>query len=162
MIECGDDRISQVPGRPQSSVCTCSSTPTRRSFQTRDAEASFSESPHGPRSGKCKGSRIEEFRSSITWLSDWLSTLRRVRYLTRRKTRFWPLVRRYQTGFSPAGSLSKVSDSITFHHPPSPSFLAQSLILCLPIIPPLVWPRSFFPSIMLSPQEERDDVKDLL
>ena len=29
-FNCGNDRISQVPGRPQSSVCTCSSTPARR------------------------------------------------------------------------------------------------------------------------------------
>ena len=43
------------------------------------------------------------FRRSIAWLSDSLSTLRRVRYLPRRKTRFRPLVRRYRTGFPPAG-----------------------------------------------------------
>jgi len=68
---------------------------------------SFSEPPRGPHSGNDRGSHSEDFRSSITWLSDWLSTLRRVRYLTRRKTRFWPLVKRYQTGFSPAGSIIK-------------------------------------------------------
>ena len=49
------------------------------------------------------------FRRSIAWLSDSLSTLRRARYLPRRKSRFRPLVRRYRTGFRPAGFLRKVS-----------------------------------------------------
>jgi len=48
---------------------------------------------------------------------------------TQRKTHFRLLVRCYRAGFSPAGSRSKVSDSITFHLPPSPSFLAQSPFL---------------------------------
>ncbi len=43
------------------------------------------------------------FRRSIAWLSDSLFTLRRASYPTRRKTRFRPLVRRYRTGFPPAG-----------------------------------------------------------
>ncbi len=86
---------------------------------------------------RTKALTLKYFRSSITGLSDWLSTLRRVRYLTRRKTRFWPLVKRYQTGFPPAGSRSKVSDSLTCHLPPSPSFLAQT-----PFLFPLLF--SFF------------------
>ena len=42
------------------------------------------------------------FRRSIASLSDSLPTLRRGRYLPRRKTRFQLLVRLYWTGFSPA------------------------------------------------------------
>ena len=67
------------------------------------------------------------FRSSVTWLSDLLSTLRSDRYQSQRKTRFWPLVRRCQPGFPPGGSLTKVSDFNSHrYHPPLPSFLAQS------------------------------------
>jgi hypothetical protein len=43
------------------------------------------------------------FRRSIAWHSDWLSTLRRPGCPVPRKTRFRPLVRRYRTGFPPAG-----------------------------------------------------------
>lgn len=70
-----------------------------------------------------------DLRSSITWLSDSLSTLRHVRYLTQRKTRFRPSVKRYRTGFPPAGSQSKVSNSHHVNLPPPPSFLAQSPFL---------------------------------
>lgn len=56
----------------------------------------------GPWSSKGRGSCDWVFRRSIAWLSDSLFTLRRVRYLTRRKTRFQLLVRLYWTGFSPA------------------------------------------------------------
>ena len=54
----------------------------------------------------CEKQRLPRkvFRRSIAWLSDSLSTLRRVSYPTRRKTRFQPLVRRYWTGFDPQGS----------------------------------------------------------
>jgi len=74
-------------------------------------------------------SRGQDFRSSITWLSDSLSTLRHAGYLTQRKTRFRPLVKRYRTGFPPAGSQSKVSNSHHVNPPPPPSFLAQSPFL---------------------------------
>ena len=81
--------------------------PLRRELQRR---------PHG------------NFRSSVTWLSDLLSTLRSDRYRPQCKTRFWPLVKRYQPGFTPDGSLPKVSDFNSHrYHPPSPSGLAQSL-----------------------------------
>ncbi len=52
----------------------------------------------------CEQQRLPRkvFRRSIAWLSDWLSTHHRVRYLPQRKTRFRPLVRRYRTGFPPA------------------------------------------------------------
>ena len=56
----------------------------------------------GPWSSKGRGSRDWVFRRSIAWLSDSLFTLRRVRYRTRRKTRFQLLVRLYWTGFTPA------------------------------------------------------------
>src|SRR5262249_5967010 len=47
---------------------------------------------------------------SIAGLSDSLSTLRRLGYPSRRKTRIQPLVRRYWTGFPPAGLQRKVSE----------------------------------------------------
>ena len=66
------------------------------------------------------------FRSSIAWLSDSLSTHRRVRYLPRRKTRFRPLVRRYRTGFPPARFLRKVSKLHPYISSPFPKLcLAQ-------------------------------------
>src|SRR4051812_34477258 len=43
-----------------------------------------------------------------------------------RTTRFRPLVRRYRTGFPPAGFHRKVSKLCPTSHPPFPSFLAQS------------------------------------
>jgi hypothetical protein len=46
----------------------------------------------------------------------------------RRKTRFQPLVRRYWTGFSPAGFLRKVSECFLTSHPPFPSFAWRNLI----------------------------------
>jgi hypothetical protein len=54
------------------------------------------------------------FRSSIAWLSDWLSTLRSGGRPAPRKTRFRPLVRRYRTGFPPARFQRKVSDQLPF------------------------------------------------
>jgi hypothetical protein len=53
----------------------------------------------------CEQQRLPRkvFRRSIAWLSDSLSTLRSAGYPTPRKTRFRPLVRRYRTGFPPAG-----------------------------------------------------------
>jgi len=127
-ISCGDDRISQVPGQPQLSVCSCSSTPARwfaPDLVTLGASV-FGATTWPLLRERQRLSQNENLRSSITWLSDWLSTLRHVRYLTQRKTRFRPLVRRYRTGFPPAGSQSKVSNSRHVNPPPPPSFLAQS------------------------------------
>jgi hypothetical protein len=93
----GNNRISQVPGEPLSSVCH---VPNRRRqdclHQTNKVQQ------RGPWSSKGKGSHDWVFRRSIAWLSDSLFTLRRDRYLTRRKTRFQLLVKLYWTGFSPA------------------------------------------------------------
>src|SRR5262249_32852168 len=54
----------------------------------------------------CEKQRLPRkvFRRSIAWLSDSRSTLRRLGYPSRRKTRFQPLVRRYWAGFYPQGS----------------------------------------------------------
>ena len=72
----GDDRISQVPGEPQLSVCTCSN-PTPAGLLAPDHTVQ----QRGPWSSKGKGSHDWVFRRSIAWLSDSLSTLRRGRYL---------------------------------------------------------------------------------
>ena len=72
----GNDRISQVPGEPRLSVCTCSN-PTPAGLLAPDHYSAAAwplvcEKQRLPRMG---------FRRSIAWLSDSLSTLRRVRYL---------------------------------------------------------------------------------
>jgi len=79
------------------SVCTCSK-PTPAGLLAPDHIVQ----QRGPWSSQGKGSHDWVFRRSIAWLSDSLFTLRRDRYLTRRKTRFQLLVRLYWTGFSPA------------------------------------------------------------
>ena len=93
----GNDRISQVPGEPQLSVCTCSN-PTPAGLLAPDHYGAAA----WPLVFQKQRLPRKVFRSSIAWLSDSLSTLRRASYPTRRKTRFRPLVRRYRTGFPPA------------------------------------------------------------
>jgi hypothetical protein len=117
----GDDRISQVPGEPQLSVCTCSH-PTPAGLLAPDHYRAAT----WPLVFQKQRLPRKVFRSSIAWLSDSLSTLRRVRYLPQRKTRFRPLVRRYRTGFPPAGFLRKVSDLLPYISSPFPKLcLAQ-------------------------------------
>src|SRR5262249_5288086 len=62
----------------------------------------------------CEKQRLPRkvFRRSIAGLSDSRSTLRRLGHPSRRKTRFQPLVRRYWTGFPPAGLRWKVSECL--------------------------------------------------
>src|SRR5262245_49047527 len=97
-IRRGDDRTSQVPGDPRWPVCRVQSTPAGRRSPDRYSAAAWPL--------VCVKQRLPRkvFRRSIARLSDSLSTLRRVSYPTRRKTRFQPLVRRYWTGFYPQGS----------------------------------------------------------
>jgi len=93
----GNDRISQVPGEPQVPVCHVQSTPAGLLAPDHYGAAAWplvSEQQRLPR---------KVFRRSIAWLSDSLFTLRRPGCPVRRKTRFQPLVRRYWTGFPPAG-----------------------------------------------------------
>ena len=71
----GNDRISQVPGDPRLSVCTCS-TPTPAGPLAPD--------PYGAAAWPLviERQRLVQgvFRRSIAWLSDSLSTLRRAGY----------------------------------------------------------------------------------
>ena len=100
-IHGGDDRISQVPGEPRLSVCPVQSTPAGLHAPDRYGAAAWplvSEQQRLPR---------KVFRRSIAGLPDSLSTLRRLGYPIRRKTRFQPLVRRYWAGFSPQGSYGR-------------------------------------------------------
>jgi hypothetical protein len=118
----GDDRISQVPGKPQLSVCTCSTpTPAGPLAPDRYGAAAWPlviERQRLPR---------KVFRRSIAWLSDSLHTLRSAGYPAPRNTRFRPLVRRYRTGFPPARFLRKVSELLLHLILPSQAFLAQSM-----------------------------------
>ena len=102
------------------SVCTCSN-PTPAGQQTPD-HCGAAAWPLVPKQQRLPR---KVFRSSIAWLSDSLRTLRSARHHAPRNTRFQPLVRRYWTGFTPAGFQRKVSDLHPTSHPPSPSFLAQ-------------------------------------
>ncbi len=67
--------FSQVPGEPQSSVCTCSK-PTPAGLLTPDHTVQ----QRGPCSSQGRGSHDWVFRRSIAWLSDSLSTLRDADY----------------------------------------------------------------------------------
>ena len=71
----GDDRISQVPGEPQLSVCTCSSTPAGLLAPDHYGAAAW------PLNAQVQRLPRWVFRRSIAWLSDSLSTLRRGRCL---------------------------------------------------------------------------------
>jgi hypothetical protein len=73
----GNDRISQVPGESRLSVCTCS-------YRRRQdcLHQTITVQQRGPWTPRCKGSHVCVFRRPIAWLSDSLSTPRRVRYLT--------------------------------------------------------------------------------
>ena len=93
----GNDRISQVPGEPRLSVCTCS-TPTPAGPRTPDHYGAAA----WPLVIERQGLPRRVFRRSIAWLSDSLFTLRSAGCPAPRKTRFRPLVRRYRTGFPPA------------------------------------------------------------
>ena len=76
----------------------------------------------------CEQQRLlrKVFRRSIAWLSDSLSTPRRVRCLPRRKTRFQLLVRHYWAGLYPQGSAERFQSCFLTSFPPFPSFLSQS------------------------------------
>jgi hypothetical protein len=67
--------ISQVPGEPRLSVCTCSN-PTPAGLLAPDHTVQ----QRGPWSSKGKGSHYWVFRRSIAWLPDSLSTLRSADY----------------------------------------------------------------------------------
>src|SRR6185436_3229817 len=75
----GDDRISQVPGEPQVSVCHVQSTPAGLLSPDRYSAAAWPL--------VCEKQRLPRkvFRRSIAWLSDSLSTLRRPGCPVRRK-----------------------------------------------------------------------------
>ncbi len=75
----GNDRISQVPGEPRLSVCTCSH-PTPAGLLAPDHYGAAA----WPLVQQKQRLPRKVSRSSIAWLSDSLSTLRRARYLTRR------------------------------------------------------------------------------
>ena len=100
-IRRGDDRISQVPGEPRLPVCRVQSTPAGPRAPDRYGAAAWPL--------VCVKQRLPRkvFRRSIARRSGSLSTLRRLGYPIRRKTRFQPLVRRYWAGFNPQGSYER-------------------------------------------------------
>lgn len=123
----GNDRTSQVPGRPQCSFARALRLRQVDCPRPNDTYSVIFRATAWPLlSERQRHSQDTTFRSSITRLPNSLPTLRHTRYLVQRKTRFRPLVKRYRAGFPPGGSLSKVSDSRHVNLPPLPSFLAQS------------------------------------
>ena len=74
-ISRGDDRISQVPGEPRLSVCTCSVDAGRTAVHQTIAVPQ-----RGPWYVEQQRLPRRVFRRSIAWLSDWLSTLRSAGY----------------------------------------------------------------------------------
>jgi hypothetical protein len=70
-----------------------------------------------------RGRRHWDFRGSIAWHLDWLSTLRSGGCPTPRKTRFQWLVRPSWAGLNPQGSYGRISICFLTSLPPSPSSL---------------------------------------
>ena len=75
-VSAGDDRISQVPGKPRLPIRTSSSTPAGLHAPYRNGAAAR------PPQEEQRRLLHWDFRSSIAWLLGWLSTLRRVGYPT--------------------------------------------------------------------------------
>ena len=118
----GNDRISQVLGEPQLSVCTCSlPTPAGPHAPDHYSAAAW------PLVIEWQRLLRKVFRRSIAWLSDSLSTLRSAGRPAPRKTRFRPLVKRYRTGFHPQGSDERFQTCILHVIPLSQTSLAQSM-----------------------------------
>ena len=102
------------------SVCACSN-PTPAGLLTPDHNGAAA----WPLVERLQRLPRKVFRSSIAWLSDSLSPLRRTRCHVRRKTRFRPLVRRYRTGFHPQGSAERFQSCFLHLIPLSQAYLAQ-------------------------------------
>ena len=100
----GNDRTSQVPGEPRLSVCTCSVDAGRTAY-TRPLRCGSV--ALGMSTAKAPTKGISTLNSMAFELA--AGTVRSMvgfaAPVTRspRKTRFRPLVRRYRTGFAPAG-----------------------------------------------------------
>ncbi len=131
--------LSQVPGRPPCSVCTCSSTPARRLVPDH-----FQNHRMAPAKGTTKALANRSFRSSITWLSDslrapsaaWSASSRSLPHATQDSL---PVVgQTLPDGIHTRRVTIKGFRFNSFHHPPLPSFLAQT-----PLIGPVCYSRSF-------------------
>ena len=115
----GNDRISQVPGEPQLSVCTCSK-PTPAGLLTPDQYSAAAwplviERQRLPR-------RV--FRRSIAWLPDSLSTPRRGRYLPTTQDSLPVAGQALLNGLSTRKVPMKGFKVASLHpYPPFPSFL---------------------------------------
>ncbi len=115
----GDDRISQVPGEPQLSVCTCSK-PTPAGLLAPDQYSAAAwplviERQRLPR---------KVFRRSIAWLPDSLSTPRRGRYLPTTQDSLPVAGQALLNGLSTRKVPMKGFKAASLHsYPPFPSFL---------------------------------------
>ncbi len=119
-IDRGDDRISQVPGEPQLSVCTCSHRRRRDCLlQTKYGAAAW------PLVQQQQRLPRKVFRRSIAWLSDSLSTLRRGRNLPTKQDSLPAAGQALPDGLSTRKIPTKGFKAVATSHPPFPSFLAQ-------------------------------------
>ena len=100
----GDDRISQVPGEPQVSVCHVQSTPAGLRAPDRYGAAAWPL--------VCEKQRLPRkvFRRSIAWRSGSLSTLRRAGYPASTQDSLPAVGQTLLDGLLPAGFLRKVSE----------------------------------------------------
>jgi hypothetical protein len=114
----GDDRISQVPGEPQVSVCHVQSTPAGLLSPDRYSAAAWPL--------VCEKQRLlrKVFRRSIAWLSGSLSTLRRAGYPASTQDSLPAVGQTLLDGLLPAGFLRKVSEVQSLH----PFPLSQALL----------------------------------
>ena len=114
----GNDRISQVPGEPQLSVCTCSN-PTPAGLLAPDHYGAAA----WPLVFQKQRLPRKVFRSSIAWLSDSLSTLRRVRCLTTTQDSLPVAGQALPDGLSTHKIPVKGFKIVSLHvYPPLPSF----------------------------------------
>ncbi len=123
----GNDRISQVPGEPQLSVCTCSNpTPAGRLSPDHYGAAAW------PLVFQKQRLPRKVFRSSIAWLSDslrapsgaWSASQHGLpRHHAKLASGRWS--GSAGRAFHPQGSYERFQSCFLTSHPPFPSFLAQ-------------------------------------
>src|SRR5262249_25051253 len=112
----GDDRISQVPGGPQVSVCPVQSTPAGLRTPDQYSAAAWPL--------VCEKQRLPRkvFRRSIAGLPDSLSTLRRVSYPTATQDLLPAAGQALLDGLSTRRVPTEGFRVLLTSHPPSPSF----------------------------------------
>src|SRR5262249_12736341 len=113
----GNDRISQVPGEPQVSVCHVQSTPAGLRAPDHYGAAAW------PLVSEQQGLPRKVFRRSIAWLSGSLSTLRSAGYPRPTQDSLPAVGQTLLDGLSTRRVPTKGFRVLTASHPPFPSLL---------------------------------------